>query len=127
MRNLQVAGAMALDPNSQYDPQKIADLQVRLMDLPVNPESLKKDWVTGVMQMASALVQTGIDPQQALMIGGQDLVQEKQAMEQGRNLGQLDERTLGQGPDGNTTALAGAPRGAPGAGPEQFGGMPDMG
>jgi hypothetical protein len=127
MRNLQVAGAMALDPNSQYDPQKIADLQVRLMDLPVNPESLKKDWVTGVMQMASALVQTGIDPQKALMIGGQDLVQEKQAMEQGQNLGHLDERTLGQGPDGNTTALAGAPGGAPGAGPEQLGGMPDMG
>jgi len=115
LQNLQVLGAMALDPNSEYDPSKITDLQVRLQDLPVNPNSLKKDWVTEAMTMFKMIQQAGLDPMQAMMIGAEELGGQKQAAEQGMALGMLDEETLGQGPDGDTPVNNAAPNAAPGA------------
>jgi hypothetical protein len=68
---LQTLYGMAQNPGSSFDLQKIEEEMVEFLDFPFDPQGLKKDALSGMMQLLTQAVSGGIggqpiDPQQLL-------------------------------------------------------------
>jgi len=82
LQKMQLAKELALRPGSEYDPNKIDNVIMQSLHLPSNPDALKKDYVSPVMDMAGELETNGIDPVQVMQLGMATFQNEIDANEQ---------------------------------------------
>lgn len=68
-QKLTTAMELAADPTSEYDKNKVADMVMQTLHLPYDPASLKKDYVSPVMDMAGQLNKAGLDPTAIMQLG----------------------------------------------------------
>lgn len=64
LQKMQVAREIASNPNGEYDLAKVEDQLMQLLDLPFSVAGLKRDDLTLIREMATAMIQQGIPAEQ---------------------------------------------------------------
>ena len=133
LQKLQTLGAMAQNPASTLDPQKVEIAFIEGMDLPMSAKTLQKDIVTKLNQFVELCKANGIPVENILAEAAQKVAAQQQAFQVGHQLGQMpDNEPQGENDgsiDANGDAAAFSESGMGGGGasplPGPSGGLPE--
>jgi len=133
LQKLQTLGAMAQNPASTLDPQKVEIAFIEGMDLPMSAKTLQKDIVTKLNQFVELCKANGIPVENILAEAAQKVAAQQQALQLGHQLGQMpDDEPQGENDgsiDANGDAAAFSESGMGGGGDSPLsgpsGGLPE--
>lgn len=123
LQKLDMVMKMTADPRSLNSYSRAEAAIIGQMDLPMGAKTLQKDWVSNATELLNQAEQAGLNPEEIVTVGLQEIVAQKQAEADGVALAQHEELNgglgqigaNGQGPaNGETEGGEGAFAGASG-------------
>ena len=106
LQKLDMVMRMTSDPRSLNSYSRAEAAIIGQMDLPMGAKTLQKDWVSEATEMLNKAEQAGLDPQEIINIGMQELIAQKQAEAHGVALAQHEDQNGGLGQVGGIGAGA---------------------